>query len=486
MEGNQSVLVEEHADNRCNVKKLVPKVWWLQIILCIFIFVNGWMRFLSCFSTFREMGQVENSRRRIIHSMAKLHWLLQDEHLYYEDYGNRKRSSDLPTDVGAQKNLQMKYPFQEPCLAPALSGTLHAQDIPSNYAFQNYSTVISSSFPVKPLESIYSPASLSPSASSLHIPPPLCGKSVKCLLVLFTSISEHASLSNPVVQVLHMMHLFQHHFSCRGVLLIGGNTRSPIHSPLLSLAHSLNILTAPHSTTNLFGLPLLHPMIKDVQSMVRAEYYAYVNSDILVDEYLFQLLESISRLRENGVLTKEVMIASRVRVRDSVDVFNVTDVHSVNYSLGHSFYYSIAKYQSSMRYRANELRHFRSADMLIYSEGSPTEYLSRAVIGRAGIDNIAMSYTAYTHMDMVDITHATFNIHLGGGSHAHKKNSLSDLDFGWNYCTCMKEKCALQDLTLATFSIRMNGTVWNVHRNLDVHHGMSNSTIKNYCRVPHF
>lgn len=65
-----------------------------------------------------------------------------------------------------------------------------------------------------------------------------------------------------------------------------------------------------NSSVNPFGMPVITSLFQNAGKRIRAEYYGYLNSDILIEPTLFDLLAFCKKESEAGRIAKRVSIPS--------------------------------------------------------------------------------------------------------------------------------------------------------------------------------
>ena len=96
-----------------------------------------------------------------------------------------------------------------------------------------------------------------------------------------------------------MLDLFQKHFSFRAVVY----TNSKL---VRSFAQPLGIYCEGKYELNPYGMPLASYMFNRTKYLVNADYYGYINSDIIISPNLFEILELSKKLVESGTISKKV------------------------------------------------------------------------------------------------------------------------------------------------------------------------------------
>ena len=59
---------------------------------------------------------------------------------------------------------------------------------------------------------------------------------------------------------------------------------------------------------NKYGMPLASYMYNRTQILVEADYYGYINSDIIVSPNLFDILAKCDQLAKKGVISQKVVV----------------------------------------------------------------------------------------------------------------------------------------------------------------------------------
>ena len=112
------------------------------------------------------------------------------------------------------------------------------------------------------------------------------------------------------------MGLFAKHFNAHGVCFTASKA---IES--YCLEHGIDVIPVYlfHPSllfihrSNWAGMPLLREVLKTMQQLYRAEYYGYMNSDILISASIFPVLADLSKRHANGGLTDGVGVARMIQ-----------------------------------------------------------------------------------------------------------------------------------------------------------------------------
>lgn len=96
-----------------------------------------------------------------------------------------------------------------------------------------------------------------------------------------------------------MFELFQRTYSFRAVVF----TNSPI---IVRFCASLGIYSEGNYGVNPFNMPLASYMFNRTRQFVDADYYGYINSDIIVSPNLFDVLRRCQSLAAKGTIEEKV------------------------------------------------------------------------------------------------------------------------------------------------------------------------------------
>lgn len=119
------------------------------------------------------------------------------------------------------------------------------------------------------------------------------------LLLLFTTAEttkvsvlrrSHAQKTIPynVANHILMLSFFQTHFSFKGLVF----THSPI---IIRFCEQHGVDVIEFYRTNPYNMPLIRDLFQQASHAFAAEFYGYVNSDIILDTSLFALLKEVKR-----------------------------------------------------------------------------------------------------------------------------------------------------------------------------------------------
>lgn len=103
------------------------------------------------------------------------------------------------------------------------------------------------------------------------------------------------------------MGLYQKEYSFRGVVF----SKSPA---IIHVADFYNLTVIKNVSCNTYGLPFFRSIFQQMRTKVNAQYYGYINSDILLHPRVFELLPIITTKMKNNLLSNRIELISRVKV----------------------------------------------------------------------------------------------------------------------------------------------------------------------------
>lgn len=163
------------------------------------------------------------------------------------------------------------------------------------------------------------------------------------------------------------MSTYQEQFNFKGVVFTQSKSVKKE-----ALDYNLTVFTI--NSRNEYGIPLISSMLIIMKENINADYYGYMNSDILLNPKVFTLLKNKQMLGiENNTLLVE-------RVLEVGFPFSVTDFSTMK-SINQVF---------SRNYTNTRLRNSLSADVFIFPKSFPFEIIPPIVIGRYKVDTILM------------------------------------------------------------------------------------------------
>ena len=102
------------------------------------------------------------------------------------------------------------------------------------------------------------------------------------------------------------MSLYQNQYPFRGVVFTTSNT-------VIDFCKILNITHIIEYETNEYGLPIVRSMLQRMREIIDADYYGYMNSDILLNSKVFDALHVVSTAVKNGEITDRIELISQVK-----------------------------------------------------------------------------------------------------------------------------------------------------------------------------
>lgn len=108
-----------------------------------------------------------------------------------------------------------------------------------------------------------------------------------------------------VANHIRMLSLFQREYSFRGVVF----TSSPC---IIRFCKHMNVTVIDHYLTNPYNMPLVRDLFQQAFHAFRADFYGYVNSDVIIDISIFSLLKDVQRRMDRKEFPRVVEVAGRV------------------------------------------------------------------------------------------------------------------------------------------------------------------------------
>lgn len=102
------------------------------------------------------------------------------------------------------------------------------------------------------------------------------------------------------------MSLYQNQYSFRGVVFTTSKT-------VIEFCKKKNITYINEYETNEYGLPIVRGMLQKMKVIIDADYYGYMNSDILLSSKVFDALHVVSTAVKNSEITDRIELISRVK-----------------------------------------------------------------------------------------------------------------------------------------------------------------------------
>ena len=102
------------------------------------------------------------------------------------------------------------------------------------------------------------------------------------------------------------MSLYQHQYLFRGVVFTTSKT-------VIEFCDIMNITHINKYETNEYGLPVVRSMLQKMKEFIDADYYGYMNSDILLNSKVFDVLKIVTTAVNNGEITDQIELISQVK-----------------------------------------------------------------------------------------------------------------------------------------------------------------------------
>ncbi|KAK8793956.1 hypothetical protein WA171_006379 [Blastocystis sp. BT1] len=217
--------------------------------------------------------------------------------------------------------------------------------------------------------------------------------------------------------------LYYEHFSFRSLLF---TTTPQLHD----FFQNTSVIVVDDFKVNPYGLPIITSLFSKAYQTIEAKYYGYLNSDILLQPTVFEVLHYCMNQTEQGVLAREHELAGRVYERDFKDI--PTRFTSLN---------QLSEYFTNYSRPRQALRNRGSADYFIFSRPAMKNVMNveqRTVIGRMQVDNYLMGCVwrneSFRTSELVDTTTVVLGIHEGKeGFYNRKVEMQSKENRNWNY-----------------------------------------------------
>lgn len=103
-----------------------------------------------------------------------------------------------------------------------------------------------------------------------------------------------------------LMSLYQQLYSFKGIVFTE-------NAEVRRYAALKNLLVFGNLSKNRYGLPYINDIVKRMVKAVGALYYGYMNSDILLNPSIFNIIPLIQTKADAGIISRKFTIFSRVR-----------------------------------------------------------------------------------------------------------------------------------------------------------------------------
>ncbi|KAK8792138.1 hypothetical protein WA171_002393, partial [Blastocystis sp. BT1] len=292
---------------------------------------------------------------------------------------------------------------------------------------QNVKRIIPESkvpIPIIPTSPIPTPASpkLSPTSpiftptSPIPVSPtnkPKQDKGRKSYLVVLATTEEANIMQPQRKMVIDSFVMMKRHFSVQFVYF----TKSPV---FIQYCKNQSVDVISHYSVNEFDLPIVPAMMKQLRERYSADYYGYVNSDVLVSASLFAVLEDLLIRYQNNEITDQFLVAGvavEIPVPDSIPLSSPQ-----NYTRW------INRSENKVVFRDRG-----SSDLWVFHKSTNFDLFSPVVVGREVVDTYIMSLVRHLNHSMIDCTYSALTVHLGrtwfGQRIRQHNHSYRDLKF---------------------------------------------------------
>ena len=239
-----------------------------------------------------------------------------------------------------------------------------------------------------------------PSNRTLMNPPPY-GKHYRLALFVTADYPESVKVNTrEVTNTIISLALMQRSYDFFPIIFT-------ISKPLIQLAQYLNIGYYYGYDHNTFHMPLVNKMFEVAMRDVSADYYGIVNSDILLSDRIFLVLDQVDAMVEEGTVSPIRALAGVVHDAASVDLLTPATEPSGFTLTG---YRGLIKKMVDRQYY---YRHYCSADYFVFSRTTPLSVFGPYVLGRNNIDNYLLSRMDACNGTLVDTTFAIPAFHQG-------------------------------------------------------------------------
>ncbi|KAK8799625.1 hypothetical protein WA158_006173 [Blastocystis sp. Blastoise] len=197
-----------------------------------------------------------------------------------------------------------------------------------------------------------------------------------------------------------------------------------------------NIFVSTNFNENQFHTPFLGSILYDLEHSIEADYYGYINGDILLPPTVIDLFHEITKMRERKLIKNKLLVVGR---RLNVNI----------YEKDTSLYTPETQSQFFERYFTTKEQFISVAqDYFLYTKSTfDLSHLPPVVIGRNGYDNYLVSYCyAQPSIDLIDASNALAVLHQTD-SHGNWAGGRDNGDKGWNLMLTE------QNITVATTSM---------------------------------
>lgn len=187
--------------------------------------------------------------------------------------------------------------------------------------------------------------------------------------------------------------MLKRHFSVHFVYF----TKSPVFVKYC-LNRTIDVIS--EYAVNEFGLPIVPGMMKQLKQYYRANYYGYVNSDVLVSASLFSVLENMLIRHRNHEITDQFLVAGVA--------LEIPVPKSIPLTSPQVYNHWINSPDNKIVFRDRG-----SSDLWIFHNSTNFDDFAPIVIGREAVDTYILSLVRHLNHSMIDCTYSALTIHLG-------------------------------------------------------------------------
>ena len=114
---------------------------------------------------------------------------------------------------------------------------------------------------------------------------------------------------NATANTIALLSLYQRLFNFKGVVFTNS-------FPIKSFSKQYHLTVLPITKRNKFNMPVFRDMMITMKTLFQSKFYGYLNSDILMNPRIFDLLPFVLKNIRYNVLRPFIELACRVKVVD--------------------------------------------------------------------------------------------------------------------------------------------------------------------------
>lgn len=215
------------------------------------------------------------------------------------------------------------------------------------------------------------------------------------LVILTTFIfNKYVSKNKILIQKIvynSLCHISRNNSMIKIIIYIDKNDR-------VYLKQSNNIIIKRIPKYNIFNTPYFGALMEQSIKRYKSNYYMYINGDIVITPYIYEIIKFINKYKEKGVIKQNILCVATRSTLNFNSLF---------------FYNSIFHYQL---YKKGIKSATYSQDVFLMNEMTYKSHLNtykNLLIGRAGIDNIILGCALKDKsINVIDFTNSIAAIHL--------------------------------------------------------------------------